>query len=47
MNVNEQEAEELHKPVIKNFKRRKAYVRFKDNIWTAYLAVMGILSSKC
>ena len=25
-------AEELHKPVIKNFKRRKVYSSFKDNI---------------
>ena len=32
MSVNEQLAEELHKPVIKNFNRRKVYARFKDNI---------------
>ena len=25
-------AEELHKPIIKNFKRRKVYSSFKDNI---------------
>ena len=31
--VNEQLAEELHKPVIEDFKRRKFYARFKDNIW--------------
>ena len=36
--VNEQLAEQLHKPVIKNFKRRKVYTRFKDNIWAADLA---------
>ena len=30
--VNEQLAEELHKPVIKQFERRKIYVRFKDNV---------------
>ena len=24
-------AEELHKPAIKKFKRRKVYARFKDN----------------
>ena len=30
--VNEQLAEELHKPVIKRFKRKKVYARFKDNI---------------
>ena len=26
-------ADELHKPIIKNFKRRKVYSSFKDNIW--------------
>ena len=31
--VNSQLAEELHKPIIKNFKRRKLYSSFKDNIW--------------
>ena len=36
--VNEQLAEELHKPVTKKLKRRKVYVRFKDNIWAADLA---------
>ena len=39
--LNEQLAEELHKPVITKFKRRKVYARFKDNIWTADLAEMG------
>ena len=46
ISVNEQLAEELHKAVIKNFKRRKAYPRFKDNIWEADLAEMESLSSK-
>ena len=46
MKVNEKLAEELHKPVIKNFKRRKVYTRFKDNIWAADLAEMGSLSSE-
>ena len=46
VSVNEQLAEELHKPVIKNFKRRKVYPKFKDNIWAADLAEMGSLSSK-
>ena len=32
ISVNEQLAEELHKPVIKKIKRRKVYARFKDNI---------------
>ena len=31
--VNSQLAEEFHKPIIKNFKRRKVYSSFKDNIW--------------
>ena len=44
--VNEQLAEELHKPVIKKFKRRKVYARFKDNIWASDLAEIGSLSSK-
>ena len=44
--VNEQLAEELHKPVINKFKRRKVCARFKDNIWAADLAEMGSLSSK-
>ena len=46
INVNEQLAEDLHKPVIKNFKRRKVYARFKDNIWAANLAEMESLPSK-
>ena len=46
MSVNEQLAEELHKPVIKNFKRRKVYARFKDNIWAADLAEMEVVPSK-
>ena len=46
VSVNEQLAEELHKPVMKKFKRRKVYARFKDNIWAADLAEMGSLSSK-
>ena len=32
LSVNEQLAEWLHKPVIKKFRERKAYARFKDNI---------------
>ena len=39
-------AQELHKLVIKKFKRRKVYVRFKDNIWAEDLAEMGPLSTK-
>ena len=40
LSVNEQLTEELHKPVIKKFKRRKVYTRFKDNIWVAALTEM-------
>ena len=43
VSVNKQLAEEWHKPVIKKFKRSKVYARFKDNIWTADLAEMGLL----
>ena len=43
--VNEELAQELHKPVIKKFKRRKVYTRFKDNIWAADLVDMESLSS--
>ena len=48
--VNEDLAEELHKPVIRRFKWRKFYARFIYiyNIWTADLAVMeSLLSSNC
>ena len=33
-------ADELHKPVIKNFEKRKVYSQFKDNIWGVDLAGM-------
>ena len=46
VNINEQLAEELHKPVTKSFKRKKVYARFKDNIWAADLADTESLSSK-
>ena len=39
-------AQELHKPVIKSFKRKKVYSKFKENIWAADLAETGSLSSK-
>ena len=42
--VNSQLAEELHKPIIKNFKRRKVYSSFKDNIWGVDLADMQLIS---
>ena len=39
-------ANELHKPVIKKFNKRKVYSQFKDNIWGADLADMQSLSKK-
>ena len=39
-------AEELHKPVIKKFNKRKVYSQFKDNIWGVDLADMESLSRK-
>ena len=41
---NEQLAEELHKPIIRKFKKRKVYSAFKDNIWAADLANMQLIS---
>ena len=39
-------AEELHKPVIKKFNKRKVYSQFKDNIWGVDLADLPSLSRK-
>ena len=41
---NQQLAEELHKPIIKKFEKRKVHAVFKDNIWGADLADMQLLS---
>ena len=41
---NKQLAEELHKPIIKKFGKRKVHAAFKDNIWGADLADMKLLS---
>ena len=41
---NLQLAGELHKPIIKNFKKRTVYSEFKDNIWGADLAHMQLIS---
>ena len=43
--LTEQLVEELHKPVIKKFKRRKIYARLKNNIWAVDLAEMRSSSS--
>ena len=40
---NYQLANELHKPIIKNFKKRKIYSSFRDNIWGVDLADMQSL----
>ena len=39
-------ADELHKPVIRKFNKRKVYSQFKDNIWGVDLADMQSLSKK-
>ena len=30
---NQELTEELHKPIIKKFEKRKVHAAFKDNIW--------------
>ena len=40
---NLQLAEELHKPIIRKFKKGKVYSGFKDNIWEADLADMQLI----
>ena len=37
-------AEELHKPIIKTFKKRKVYSSFRDNIWGVYLTDIQLIS---
>ena len=44
LEFNEQLAKELHKPVIRNFKKRTVYSGFKDNIWGADLVDMQLIS---
>ena len=39
-------ADELHKPIIRKFNKRKIYSQFKDNIWGVDLADMQSLSRK-
>ena len=43
--VNEELAQELHKPLIQKFKRRKAYAGVRGNTWAADTAEMGSLFS--
>ena len=40
---NQQLAKELHKPIIRKFKKRKVYSSFKDNIWGLDLADMQLI----
>ena len=39
-------ADELHKPIIRKFDKRKVYSQFRDNIWGVDLAHMQSLSRK-
>ena len=41
---NSQLGEELHKAIVRKFKKRKPYSAFKDNIWAADLADMQLIS---
>ena len=41
---NYQLENELHKPIIRKFKKRKVYSSFRDNIWGVDLADMQSLS---
>ena len=41
---NYQFADEIHKPIIRKFKKRKVYSSFRDNIWGVDLADMESLS---
>ena len=41
---NKKLADELHKPIIRKFKRTKVYSSFKDNIWGVDLADMSLIS---
>ena len=40
---NEQLAKELHKPIIRNFRKRTVYSGFKDNIFGADLADVQLI----
>ena len=44
LEFNEQLAEESHKSIIRNLKKRTVYSGFKDNIWGADLADMQLIS---
>ena len=42
--ANQQLAKELHKPIIRKFKKRKIYSSFIENIWGADLGDMQLIS---
>ena len=44
MSQNEELAEELLKPIIRKFKKRKVYSAFRESIWGADLADMQLIS---
>ena len=41
---NQQLGDELHKSIIRKFKRKRVYSSFKDNIWSVDLTHMQVLS---
>ena len=45
MKPNEQLAKELHKPIIRKYKKRTVFSGFKDNIWGGDLADMQLIST--
>ena len=45
LNLDMQElADELHKPIIRKFQKRRVYSSFKDNIWVADLTDAQLIS---
>ena len=45
-NMSDQQlAEELHKPIIRKFDKRKVHSTFIDNTWGAFLADMQLISN--
>ena len=44
LSQNQQLAEELHKSIMRKFRKRKVHSTFKDNIWGADLADMQLIS---
>ena len=41
----QQLAEELHKPIIRKFKKRRVHSAFKDYVWGADLADVQLISN--